>query len=96
MTLTELTHLATCNVSNGWINKYKKEPSNQEFAVRAAIQKAYTLGREIIVVRGHSYDNLVYHLATSDDDIAKYTGGKRNVRVLVVRHTGEIFQALAN
>lgn len=95
MTLTGLTHRATWKVSNGWINKYRKDPSNQELAVRAAIQKAYTLGQEIIVIKGNSYMNAVYHLATAGDDIAKFTGGARDVRVLVVRSTGEIFQANA-
>ena len=95
MQLSNLRHAATYQPSNGWIRKYQKNPSDQNLAVRAAIQTARKLEESVVLVKGNSYGTSVYHIAKKSEDIKKYLPGVKSPTVLMIKTTGEIFQATA-
>jgi hypothetical protein len=96
MNLSDLKHRATYTPTKGWIRKHSKNPSDQNIAVRAALQVARRDDTTTVVIRSNSHGQPVYRIAYTSDSIGKYCPGAWPCPVLVVRHTGEIFLATAD
>lgn len=97
MIITNMKHTMTLQPSTGWVRKYQKEPGNQEYAVRACLQKVRSLKKDsLILVKGNSYMRTVFHIVDIKESIGKYVPGQWPCKVLVIKFTGEIFQADAS
>lgn len=78
------------------IKTYKATPGDFDAAAHAAAHYAKKLNRDMVLVPGNSYMHKVYHIAQTTDDLWKYTGMPRPVRVALVNSAGEVFQAQAS
>lgn len=77
------------------MKEYKKNPGSLNAAAFAAHFKAKQLKTDIVVIEGNSMGHRVYHLATPDEDLKKYTAMSTKANVLVVNQKGEAFEAIA-
>lgn len=96
MNLSDLKHRATYTPTKGWIRKHSKNPSDQNIAVRAALQVARRDGTNTVVARSNSYGQPIYRVVYATDSIRKYCPGAWPCPVLLIRPTGEIFLATAD
>ncbi len=61
------------NAEPGTKKAYRKAPGDFHAAASYAVTLAKKLAQEIVVIPGNSYGSALYHLATLDEDIRKYT-----------------------
>lgn len=78
------------------LKAYRANPGNLNVAASYAFTLAKKLNERMIVVRGNSYMQAVYHICKECDDVMAYNGGMRKeTKVVIVEPNGEVFYAVA-
>ena len=74
---------------------YKKAPGDINNAIFAAHHTAKRIKDDVVIIAGNSYGHMVYHLATTKDDLRKYQPGQKKNDVIIVTPKGAVYKALA-